>query len=138
MSDPIAEILALFAVARPQSRDWLTKTEHALRRAGFLLHLTRNITKVAFDLCNAGHPFVVTIGDDMSVNVALRGMSASVSVEAPHGLTAMVEYKGFPSVVVPSHEQIAQEPLGFDDGALRMNADRVTLDVMRRFHAAMA
>ena len=136
MADPIADILALFSVPRPQPTTWVAATEVSLRRTGFMLCLARNLTRVAFDLCRAGHPFVVEIADNLTITITLRTLSATVSV-VEHGLVAVTRYDGFPSVVVPDARVASQEPIGFNDDAFRMGADRVTMDVMRRFHAAM-
>lgn len=136
MTDPIADILALFAVPRPQPTTWVAATEVALRRTGFMLYLARNLTRAAYKLCRAGHPFVVEIADDLTITITLRTLSATVSV-VEHGLVAVTRYKGFPSVVVPDARVASQEPIGFEDDAFRFGADRVTMEVMRQFHAAM-
>lgn len=83
-----------------------------------------------------GHPFVVEIADNLTITVTLRTLSATVSV-VEHNLVVVTRYNGFPSVVVPDARVASQEPIGFNDDACRMGADRVAMEVMRRFHAAM-
>ena len=136
MSDSIPDILALFAVPRRASVEWSRATEPAMRRMDFLHHYARAATQVCFALCEAGHPFVVTIPDLATVRITHGAMSADVSIASEHPI-ARVSFAGFPSPIVPISEQQRSNPLGCGPNPAEFDALYMLGDVMRRFHRAI-